>query len=58
MELFTLGVGHYNEADVQEAARGAHRLERGRESVFRFDLDTHDDQRIDDPRPPRKADGR
>lgn len=42
MELFTLGPGHYTEADVQEAARaftGWHRVGRS----FRFDRARHDD---------------
>lgn len=56
MELFTLGVGHYSEKDIQEAARaftgygyGAGRFAgdeaapRGRVDRFRFTPEKHDD---------------
>jgi uncharacterized protein (DUF1800 family) len=43
MELFTLGVGNYNESDVQEAARALTGWTLVGEQ-FRFDPKTHDDK--------------
>ena len=43
MELFTLGVGNYKEADVQEAARALTGWKLVGEQ-FRFDPKTHDDK--------------
>src|SRR5262249_48196621 len=46
LELFTLGVGNYTEADIREAARaltGWVRVRDGRASAFRFDPAQFDD---------------
>ena len=50
MELFTLGVGHYTEADVKEAARCPDRLD-GRGRQVRRGARTPRRRREDDPRP-------
>jgi len=44
MELFTIGIGHYTEADVQAAARAFHRLASRRGRV-RLKPDEHDADR-------------
>ena len=57
MELFTLGIGHYTEPDVKEAARALTGWTVA-EANSATDPPSHDDGEKDDPRPDRQLDRR